>query len=133
MKDKASVFDRPGIYSLVCSCGDCYVGQSGRALSQRFQEHKRDFLRSFKDNVTNPHPTCDSAIARHCLEKGHSYEDVKPQLLHPCEKGARMNRLEELYTLNAVIEARNAGFNVLNDTEAVFFNSFIRYVLNFNH
>jgi len=41
-----------------------------------------------------------------------------------------MNRLEEIYTLKAVIEGRNnAGFTVLSDLEAVHFNNFIRYVL----
>ena len=41
-----------------------------------------------------------------------------------------MNRLEEIYTLKAVIEGRNnADFTVLNDLEAVYFNNFIRYVL----
>jgi len=44
-----------------------------------------------------------------------------------------MNRLEELYTIKAVIEARSTGSNVLNDMEAVFFNNFIRYVLKYDH
>ena len=39
----------------------------------------------------------DSAMARHCLEKGHSYDGVQSQLLHACEKGVRMNRLEEIH------------------------------------
>ena len=65
-------------------------------------------------------------MARHCFEKDHSYDDVHPKLLKTCEKGVRMNRLEELYTLKAVIDGKNTGFNVLNDLEAVFFDNFIR-------
>ena len=131
LKDKIPVFEKSGIYSLRCTCGDSYIGQSRRCVSERFKEHKWDFDRFSKNIVKGE--TCSSAMALHCLEKGHSYDGVHPQLLHPCEKGTRMNRLEELYTIKAVIEARSTGSNVLNDMEAVFFNNFIRYVLKYDH
>ena len=41
----------------------------------------------------------DSAVARHCHDLGHSYDNMQPGLLHACEKAARKNWLEELNTL----------------------------------
>ena len=44
-----------------------------------------------------------------------------------------MNKLEELYTVRAVIDGKKAGFNVLNDLDSVFINYFIRYALNYDN
>ena len=43
LKDPVLKMDKPGIYQLECSCGDIYVGQSGRTISERLKEHTRDY------------------------------------------------------------------------------------------
>ena len=69
-------------------------------------------------------------MARHCFEVKHSYNNVKASLLYPCEKGSRMNKLEEIYTLRTASDSNiKKSFTVLNDMQAVFFNYFIRFML----
>ena len=69
-------------------------------------------------------------MARHCIDKEHDYGYVEPKLLQSCEKGNFMNRLEECYTLSAVKNAHQTCTNVLNDLDAVYFNSCLRFHLN---
>ena len=134
LKDKASSLNKSGIYSLVCSCGDKYIGHTGRTITKRFQEHRSAYNRSLKMIPPPPHfdPQYGSAVAQHCLESGHSFNAVRPSLLHPCENGTRIDRLEEIYTLRSLQESSLIDFNVLNDMTAVYNNSFIRYMLQSN-
>ncbi len=39
-KDKTTLIN-PGVYSIKCSCGQIYIGQTGRDLSERVKEHQR--------------------------------------------------------------------------------------------
>ena len=75
------------VYNLVChTCNIAYVGQTGRCLSARFNEH----IRYIKSN--NP----KSAYAIHILNHRHEYDpiDTTMDLLKPCEKGKRLNKWE---------------------------------------
>ena len=130
LKDPVPVIDSPGVYLLTCSCGDLYVGQTGRALSKRFSEHRTHFNKlQKKPSASN---TSLSAMARHCFHQSHPFDSVHASLLHRCENGSRLNRLEEYYyTIKNVIESRESNLNMLNDLDVVFFNSFIRFNLNY--
>ena len=135
LKDKASSLEKSGIYSLVCPCGDKYIGQTGRTITKRFHEHRLAYNRSLKMTLPPPFhfdPQYGSAVAQHCLELGHSFDAVRPSLLHACENGTKMDRLEEIYTLHSLQESSLFDFNVLNDMTSVYNNSFIRYMLQCN-
>ena len=67
------------------------------------------------------------------LQNAHSFRDVESSLLHLCKTGTRLNRLEEYYTICTLLHARQSNFNLLNDLNSVFFNSFIRFNLNLNN
>ena len=123
---------KPGIYSLCCPCGDQYIGQTGRTVEKRFKEHHQAYNRELKmiPSPSQYEPKFESAMAQHCLQFGHPFNAVQPSLLHTCDTGTKMNRLEEIYTLRATQEASNFDFNVLNDMTSVFYNNFIRYMLN---
>ena len=43
LKDPTPKLEKPGVYELLCSCEDLYVGQTGRTINERFKEHRRDF------------------------------------------------------------------------------------------
>ena len=86
-------------------------------------------MRSLKAQCADP--DINSAVTRHCYDLNHPFDDIQPCLLDPCEKGgARMNRLEELYTLKFAAEGRRTGFNVMNDMEAVCYNKFISFMIS---
>ena len=147
LKDPIPPQKRSGIYSLQCSCGSEYIGQSGRTFEKRFSEHRTDHIK-----MTNPKPTkrrkkpsqpstllnsspsikpeTPPAMAQHCKQQTHNYNNVETTILHFCQKGARMNRLEEIYTLEAIHRSNRSGSNILNDLNAVFFNPFIRFNLD---
>ena len=131
LKDRIPPLKKSGIYSLRYNCVDTYIGQTGRTVEKRFKEHNQAYLRGLK-MIPHPdyEPRFDSAMAQHCLESGHFFDTVQPSLLHHCDSGPRMNRLEEIYTLLATKDASLRGFNVVNDLTCVFNNSFIRYMLH---
>lgn len=107
LKDRTTLLDRSGIYR--ASCGDCdavYVGQTGRKLSKRINEHKSKN---------------DSAVYKHCSLMGHDPDHANFELLHTCGKGRTMNALEEIET------AKILDRNSLNDTTHTLMNHFIRY------
>jgi len=118
LKDSLPRSDSPGIYLLSCPRGDVYVGQTGRSLSERLSEHQYPYNRLIRKKPSDS----VSVMAHHCYNKAHSFKDIKSSLLHQCKTGTRLNRLEEYYS----------NFNLLNDLNCVFVNSFIRFNLNFN-
>ena len=63
-KDPTSLLDHSGVvYKICCSvCDACYIGQTGRTLTQRLKEHQR----SVKNNDTQ-----SSALAEHSSQTGH--------------------------------------------------------------
>jgi hypothetical protein len=52
----------PGIYSIPCECGRVYIGQSGRSIQLRINEHDRHIRLAQPDK---------SAIAEHSISRDH--------------------------------------------------------------
>ena len=107
LKDPLETLEKSGIYRV--SCGDCnsiYIGQTGRKLETRFNEHKT------KKN---------SAVLAHCTATGHHVHKSSIALLHQCSGGQRMNRQEEVETIKA------PNNMLLNDSDSIFYNYFIRH------
>jgi hypothetical protein len=50
----------PGVYRIPCECGKVYVGQSGRTVEARYQEHQR---------YISVHQPEKSAVAEHVNER----------------------------------------------------------------
>jgi len=73
-----------GIYGIKCNtCDMVYIGQSGKPLTTRHQEHTR-YIRT-----NNP----NSAYAMHILNNKHEYgtENETLKLLKPCNKDLKIN------------------------------------------
>ena len=126
LKDPIPLTDQPGIYRY--SCADCpsrYIGQTGRSLRKRLAEHRTDY-NQLCSGKRSPQCLNISAIARHCFTKGHSFNTSGAELIHVCEKSARMNKLEETETL---CELKRSGINLLNNLDATYVSPIIRHVL----
>lgn len=88
-KDKKDKLENSGVYQVNCSnCPACYVGQTGRAVSTRIKEHFASWVNQ-KGDLSN--------VALHLLENQHTFDkDRDVRVLHICEKGQKLDRLELL-------------------------------------
>ncbi|GFG36121.1 hypothetical protein Cfor_03762, partial [Coptotermes formosanus] len=89
-KKQPNIYTNSGVYSIKCStCNRFYIGQTGQHIYTKFKEHIR-YIRT-----NNP----KSAFAVHILENNHQYDTMEEslRLITPCNKGNRLNLLENLY------------------------------------
>jgi len=83
-----------------------YIGQTGQKLKTRIREHRVAFQRT-NEKV--------SAFAVHCSQNQHDHDKSSVQLIHNCDKGRSINRLEETEIISTKVAS---GFNLLNDIES---------------
>ena len=69
-----------------------------------------------------------SSVARHCRETGHPFDAVEINPLYYCQKGRKMDRLEEFLTIKSLSNNHN---RTLNNLDSVFTNRFVRFTLNY--
>lgn len=88
-KDKKNPFDKSGIYKIECSCGLLYIGQSRRAIEERWKEH----LRHMKNNCAEK-----SAVARHFLvNTKHELDKRKFKLVKNVNRECSLDAYESMY------------------------------------
>jgi hypothetical protein len=86
-KEKQNKLQKSGVYQINCAqCEAIYIGQSGRAIKKRILEHKRAIL----NNIFN------SGFSEHCIKQNHFLDTHNIKLLHPTNKGKRLDLLEIL-------------------------------------
>jgi predicted GIY-YIG superfamily endonuclease len=70
VKDKLDQHNCKGVYRIECSCGKCYIGETGRSFHTRIKEHGADIKNEW---------TCTSALVEHSLTMKHHVhlEDTK--------------------------------------------------------
>ena len=92
--DETDPMAKSGVYSLQCAdCPAVYVGQSGRRVSTRVQEHL-SLVNKFRDTDTKE---TKSAFANHLLSTGHGFsvpENVT--IIHKCQKSKKLDLLEKM-------------------------------------
>ncbi|XP_071056900.1 uncharacterized protein [Onthophagus taurus] len=94
---------RNGVYSVNCTdCNAIYIGQTGRKLETRLHEHK---IKS------------QSNINKHIVDTGHTIDFDNAALIHNCQKGYRLDLLEQL-EIHKI--KNNNEYSLLNDQ--VFYN-----------
>jgi len=82
-------YAQSGAYKLTCDCNKMYVGQTGRSLAVRFNEHKNAFkMNSHTSNFT-----------KHLIEQAHSFSSIQNtmQILQRHDKGAHLNTIGRYY------------------------------------
>ena len=80
-KEKTNKLNQNGVYKVYCKeCEATYIGETGRKLSTRLQEHKKDKVHS--------------NVGRHMHYNGHHIDEDKTKILHICNKGLKLTLLE---------------------------------------
>ena len=80
-KDKTEKWNKNGVYKIYCKeCEATYIGETGRKLSTRLQEHKKDKIHS--------------NVGRHIHYNGHHIDEERTKILHVCDKGLKLTLLE---------------------------------------
>lgn len=103
-KDKTEKLDKTGVYQLNCDdCDAIYIGQTGRNLKKRLEEHKKSIL----NNV------CSTGMSTHCIENNHFINLKNVELLHSEKKGRKLDMLEQL----EILKALKTNKNVTNDQQ----------------
>jgi hypothetical protein len=99
-KDKTDQLSKSGVYSLECGeCSACYVGQTGRKISTRVQEHLSLFNKYKNTDTTET----KSAFANHLLNSGHKFSITENvNILHQCPKGKKLDLLEKMEITKAI-------------------------------
>lgn len=85
-KDQSSNYEKSGIYEISCDCGVHYIGQSRRAIKNRFSEHI---------NLKNKNNF--SPIADHIKSTSHTIKLENLQLVEEVHDNRRLDALESFY------------------------------------
>ncbi len=97
-KDYSTPDPRGVIYKLDCNeCEMAYVGETGRRLVQRVKEHKR---------ACRPQSQEKSAIAKHCKEFGHTFDENNVQILDSA-RYRYVRKLKESFYINCSNDLMN--------------------------
>ena len=91
LKDKRKPPDKAGvIYKLSCKeCDSVYIGETGRQLKERVQEHRRD--------VEKRKPL--SKVFSHVNDTGHTFDFDDVSILDSCGSAKIRKQLEGVYTV----------------------------------
>jgi len=111
------IFTLSGVYELTCpDCGKAYVGQTGRDLRTRFDEHKRAYI----------HNSHTSKYALHLIEHSHTLGSMQNvmRLLNFQRKGIHLDTIERFH-----IHRQAATNNHLNDDHTLSVNSIFDSIL----
>lgn len=85
-KDSTDLKNHKGVYSILCSCGKLYIGETGRAVSIRLKEHINDIAKNRSENL---------ALAEHAYSSSH----------YICMQHAKLIHKEDHYLKGRVKEA----------------------------
>ncbi|XP_045474883.1 uncharacterized protein LOC123680811 [Harmonia axyridis] len=101
-RDKLSDSEKSGVYKLFCDeCPAFYVGQTGRSLKVRVEEHKKSILQN----------KSTTGFSTHCISCNHFIDFNKTKILHEGEKSKRLDLLECL----EISSAHKQKLPIVND------------------
>ena len=86
VKDSQEQLQQKGVYIIKCSCGEQYIGETGRSMRIRLKEHSADILRE---------RTRSSALVEHAGKTNH----------HICLENTKVIANEKHYFKRKVREA----------------------------
>lgn len=101
-KNKRDPFSNSGVYQICCAnCDAIYIGQSGRAIKTRIQEHKKCISKKQKS----------TGFSDHCISNNHTIDENNIKILHKEPKGRKLNFLENLEIKKALYK----NLNIVNN------------------
>jgi len=75
VKPKGKIKDKEVIYRIPCECGTKYVGETGRPLQVRVNEHKRNWEKMKREREEGKDmDNVSSLLAAHAVEKNHKVQ-----------------------------------------------------------
>jgi PHD/YefM family antitoxin component YafN of YafNO toxin-antitoxin module len=106
MKDKPKTMERSKvIYKVDCECGKDYIGQTGRKLSTRIDEHKKYIEKK----------TPKSGLAAHALTDSHVFNFDTPTILAT----ERVKKKRETKESLLIYKNRDKSVNIKRDTDNI--------------
>jgi len=72
-KDLIDLENHKGVYSIPCSCGKVYIGETGRSFGIRLKEHINDITRNRSEK---------SGLAEHACSSSHYICMEQAKLIH---------------------------------------------------
>ena len=102
-KDKPAPNSRPGVYRIPCECGQVYIGETGRNLHTRLQEHRAHGRRGDYEK---------SAIIKHAHSSDHRIKWDNAELIAPIKHWhpRRVREAIEIFRHNTV--PQDIGFKI---------------------
>ena len=88
------------VYKIDCSCGQSYIGETGRTLSTRVKEHKKAVE---KDDINN-------GISVHANSTWHNIDWDSAQVIE-VEKNLTKRKLKESMHINSTISTSNMNLD----------------------
>ncbi len=77
-----------GVYTIPCKvCDQMYIGETGRDLSIRIKDHKKDIVNR----------KIESGVANHVLTTGHNLDFDKARVVSPCPNTTKRHILLKVY------------------------------------
>ena len=88
------------VYEIKCECGDTYIGETSRSISERFSEHMIGLQRKQERSV----------LYRHMREKHQDAEEkqLKLQILATCPGDAMLRQVTEATYISEMKPSINA-------------------------
>ena len=101
VKNRVEPTDMKGVvYKIDCSCGQSYIGETGRTLSTRVKEHKKAVE---KDDINN-------GISVHANSTWHNIDWDSAQVIE-VEKNLTKRKLKESMHINSTISTSNMNLD----------------------
>ena len=124
--DRVERIQSSGVYQLVCSCKQFYIGRSFRSMKTRTDEHIKEISSKLKlgAGIINYRST----FAEHVISSKHNFDihSSKIDILHTCLDNHTINLLETLEIMLA-----KSPDSLLNET-LDFKNCIIEALINHN-
>lgn len=118
-KEKTDKLQKTGVYKLSCKdCDAIYIGQTGRNIKKRIDEHKKSII--YSKNSTG--------MAAHCIQQNHFINLENVKLLHSERKGKRLDYLEQLEIKRSIKNREN----IVNEQQNFINTPFIDVRINTN-
>jgi len=101
IQNKPSIDSESGVYKIPCkNCDKNYIGETGRTLKKRIDEHKKD-IRIQKS---------DSGVAEHVRKNNHFFDFKKAKIVYPSNSTIKRHIVES--TLIADLKKSNKTCNL---------------------
>jgi len=104
LKDSVPMNEKSGVYNLLCStCLAVYIGQTGRQLKSRIDDHEKAFQNKTPER---------SNFAKHLLSQNHTFDRTSGvNLLHTVEKSKQITAFEYIEIVKAVSQPNRTVVN----------------------